>query len=130
MKATRWLSKEAILAIHTELIAEHGGSHGVRDEGLLESALARPRNLVAYSDDVTLYALAASYSYGIVRNHPFVDGNKRTGLMAAYVFLHMNGSRLSATEMDAIVTFTELAAGNLTEAQLSAWLKKNSKRKR
>ena len=130
MKAARWIAKEAILAIHTELIVEHGGSHGVRDEALLESALGRPQNLASYTDGATLHDLAAAYAFGIAKNHPFVDGNKRTALMAAYVFLHMNGLRLVAEEVDAIVVMTELAAGNVTEAQLAAWLKKNTRRKR
>lgn len=130
MKTIRWIAKEAILAMHTELIVEHGGSHGVRDEALLESALARAPNLAGYAENATVHELAAAYAFGVAKNHPFIDGNKRTALMAAYVFLHMNGRRLAAAEIDAVVALTEFAAGHVTEAQLAAWLKKNSRRKR
>lgn len=125
-KVIRWIAKEAILAIHTELIAEHGGSHGIRDAALLESTLARSQNLASYADEPTLHELAAGYAFGIVKNHPFIGGNKRTGLMAAYVSLHLNGKRLVAAEIDTVVATTKLAAGKLTEAQLAAWLGKNS----
>ncbi len=124
-----WLPKDAVVAIHAELINEHGGSHGTRDEALLESALSRPQNLAAYGEKPSLHNLAAAYAFGIARNHPFVDGNKRTALMAAYVFLHMNGVRLAAPEVDAVLTMTELAAGHLSETELAAWFKVNSSKK-
>lgn len=121
MKEPRWLTVTAIHTMHEELIAEHGGSSGVRDQGLLESALARPQNLLAYGKP-TLAEMAASYAFGIARNHPFVDGNKRTALMAAYVFLGLNGQRLVAPEAEAVVMTVELASGVCGEAEYSAWL--------
>jgi death-on-curing protein len=121
MKEPRWLTVIAIHTMHEELIAEHGGSSGVRDQGLLESALARPQNLLAYGKP-TLAELGASYAFGIARNHPFVDGNKRTALMAAYVFLGLNGQRLVAPEAEAVVMMQELASGACGEAEFAAWL--------
>ena len=121
MKEPRWLTVTAIHTMHEELIAEHGGSSGVRDQGLLEAALARPQNLLAYGKP-TLAEMAASYAFGIACNHPFVDGNKRTALMAAYVFLGLNGQRLVAPEAEAVVMTVELASGACGEAEYSAWL--------
>ena len=122
-----WLDHRLVLAIHGRVLAEHGGLAGIRDEGLLESALARPRNLHHYQR-ASLYGLAAAYAAGICRNHPFVDGNKRVALIAVYVFLARNGVMLSAGEADAAAAVTELAAGTLPESRFSAWLKKNTKR--
>jgi len=122
----RWLSAPAVRAIQLELIREHGGRSGVRDQNLLESALARPRNLMAYKD-TDAFGLAAAYAYGICRNHPFIDGNKRTALMAAYVFLRMNGYTLAASEEEAASIFLQLADGALTEKRLADWLRLNSK---
>lgn len=119
-----WLLKQTVLALHSASIVEHGGSAGVRDEGLLESALARPQNLAAYGE-ATPAALAAAYAFGIVRNHPFVDGNKRTGLLAAYAFLRHNGWKLSASEAEAVTMFLRLAAGELSEAELADWIGRN-----
>lgn len=124
MKEPRWLTVTAVLTIHEELIAEHGGSSGVRDQGLLESALGHPQNLLAYGKP-SLAELGASYSFGIARNHPFVDGNKRTALMAAYVFLAMNGQRLIAPEAEAVVMTLELASGVCSEADFASWLASN-----
>ena len=124
----RWLAKEAILAIHAELIDEHGGRQGLRDEALLESALARPRNLAAYSREASMFDLAAALAFGLSRNHPFIDGNKRISLMAAYVFLRLNGWRLVASELDAVATISALAAGELDQVQLAAWLETNAMR--
>ena len=124
MKEPRWLTAAAIYGIHEELIAEHGGSSGVRDQGLLESALARPQNLLAYGDP-SLAEMAAAYAFGIVRNHPFVDGNKRTALMAAYVFLGLNGQRLVAPEAEAVVMTREMASGACGEAEYATWLAGN-----
>ena len=121
MKEPRWLGTTAIHTMHEELIAEHGGSSGVRDNGLLESALARPQNLIAYGNP-SLAEMAASYAFGIARNHPFVDGNKRTALMAAYVFLGLNGQRLVAPEAEAVVMVQELAGGVCGEAEFAAWI--------
>src|SRR6185295_4071603 len=121
MKEPRWLTLTAVLTMHEELISEHGGSSGERDQGLLESALARPQNLLAYGKP-SLAELAASNAFGIGRNHPFVDGDKRTALMAAYVFLGLNGQRLGAPEAEAVVMTQELAAGTCGEADFAAWL--------
>ena len=122
----RWLSVPVVRAIHLELVREHGGREGVRDEHLLNSALARPRNLKAYESS-DAFRLAAAYAYGICRNHPFIDGNKRTALMAAYVFLRMNGHILNASEVEAVLIFLRLADGSLTEKGLAEWLRLNSK---
>lgn len=119
-----WLDKRIALAMHETLIREYGGSGGVRDEGLLESALARPQNQAAYGDP-SLAELAAAYAFGIARNHAFVDGNKRTALMAAYTFLRMNGLRLSATEVEAASMIGDLAAGEIGEVELAAWITAN-----
>lgn len=121
MKEPRWLTATVVHTMHEELIAEHGGSSGVRDQGLLESALARPQNLLAYGKP-TLAELAASYAFGVARNHPFVDGNKRTALMAAYVFLGLNGQRLVAPEAEAVIMMQELASGACSEAEFAAWI--------
>jgi|ERR1700727_2944587 death on curing protein len=122
-----WIEKRVVLAYHDMQLAEHGGSTGVRDEGLLESALARPQNVAAYADDVpTLYRLAAAYAFGIARNHPFVDGNKRTALVAAIAFLERNGVAFAASQQEAYLTFYDLAAGKLSEEELTAWFEKNS----
>ena len=122
-----WIEKRVVLAYHGMQLAEHGGSTGVRDEGLLESALARPQNIAAYTDDVpTLYRLAAAYAFGIARNHPFVDGNKRTALVVAIAFLERNGVAFAASQQEAYLTFYDLAAGKLSEEELTAWFEKNS----
>ncbi|MCH8188932.1 MAG: type II toxin-antitoxin system death-on-curing family toxin [Proteobacteria bacterium] len=119
-----WLDKRIALAMHETLIRDYGGSAGVRDEGLLESALARPQNQLAYGDP-TLAEMAAAYAFGIARNHPFVDGNKRTALMAAYAFLRMNGLRLTAPEVEAATVIRDLAAGEIGEKELAAWITAN-----
>lgn len=121
----RWLLPEVVLAVHERLLAEFGGSAGVRDLGLLKSALARPKNLFAYKS-ATVCELAASYAFGIVKTHPFVDGNKRTGFTAAVLFLERNGRRFVAMEADAIVHTLGLAAGELDEADYAEWLATNS----
>ena len=118
----RWIDKQALLLLHGESLAEHGGGEGLRDEGLLDSALARPLNLLAYGEpDVA--ALAASYAMGVAKNHPFVDGNKRAAFLTVGMFLYLNGYRLSTTQADATVTVLALAAGDITEEQLAAWLR-------
>ena len=122
----RWLREDVIVAIHDEQIAEHGGSSGIRDAGLLSSALARPRNHVAYGEP-SVFNLAAAYAYGVIQNHPFVDGNKRTGFLAAYVFLYLNGWELEAPETEAVAAALALATGEIDEAGFSDWLKDNSK---
>jgi death-on-curing protein len=122
-----WIEKRVVLAYHNMQLAEHGGSAGVRDEGLLESAMARPQNIAAYaSEPPTLLRLAAAYAFGIVRNHPFIDGNKRTALVVAIAFLERNGITFSASQQEAYLTFYDLAAGKFTEDELTAWFEKNS----
>ena len=121
----RWISKPALLLLHAESLAEHGGSPGIRDEGLLDSALARPHNLLAYGAPY-LAALAASYGAGVARNHPFIDGNKRAALLCIGLFLHLNGWRLSASQADTTRTMLALAAGDLTEDALADWLRRHA----
>lgn len=120
-----WLTPVQVTAIHHQLISDHGGPEGIRDHGLLESALARPRNLHAY-EKADLYHVAAAYGFGICSNHPFVDGNKRTSLMTIYTFLGINGFELVATEEDAVYTIMQLAQGDLSEEDLAIWIKKNT----
>jgi death-on-curing protein len=119
------LSKELITALHERLIAEFGGLAGIRDEGLMESALGRPINRFSY-EKPSVCDLAASYAFGIVRNHPFLDGNKRTGFAAAAVFLETNGFRLTATEGEATAATLILADGRISEDGYAAWLAENS----
>jgi death on curing protein len=115
-----WLLEEVVLAIHNEQLREHGGGAGVRDMGLLQSALARPQNTAAYgAPDVA--DLAAEYAFGIARNHAFIDGNKRTAYVAGELFLALNGYALTATDADAVLTFLALAAGEMTCEQLAMW---------
>jgi death on curing protein len=123
----RWLSPSFVMLMHRELTREHGGPQGIRDLGVLESAVARPKNLHAYEKVQDLHRLAAAYGYGISRNHPFVDGNKRVSLMVMYVFLKMNGIELAASEEDAYVTIRDLASGDLSEEALEDWLQQNSR---
>src|ERR1051325_10106315 len=120
-----WLLEETIIAIHHRQIAEHGGGEGLRDEGLLLSALARPQNLLAYGEPAPdVASLVAAYAYGIARNHPFVDGNKRTALVAARTFLILNGVDLEATQGDKVLTFLNLAEGTISEEELADWIRK------
>lgn len=117
-----WLDPQVLLAVHDAQLAEHGGAAGVRSSDLFESALARPRNLAAYGrPDVA--ELAASYGVGIARNHPFVDGNKRTAFVAVELFLALNGRRLTANDMDCVMTMLAVAEGSLDEAAFAAWLR-------
>ena len=118
-----WVVFSAVFAMHIEQIAEHGGTEGVRDEGLLESALAGPQNLLAYGENVDAAALAASYAYGIAKNHPFLDGNKRTALVAAVTFLNLNGYDFDAPPSETYTQFLGLAEGVVSEEQLVGWLR-------
>ena len=124
-----WLEVEEVLAIHETVLSEYGGLGGVRDEGLLASALDRPRNKRAYEETSDLHVLAAAYGFGLAKNHPFADANKRTAFQAMFVFLHVNGLDLVADEAEAVITMVRLAAGKLPEAKLAAWLRKNTKRR-
>lgn len=118
----RWLERRALELLHDESIAEHGGAPGLRDEGLFESALARPLNLAAYGEP-DLAELAAAYGVGLAKNHPFVDGNKRVAFLAVGLFLGLNGRRLTATQADATLAMLAVAAGSLDEAAFAAWLR-------
>lgn len=120
-----WLRRDALAALHAEQLAEHGGANGVRDEGLLESALARPENLAAYGDP-DAFALAAAYAFGVVKNHHFIDGNKRAGFMACATFLALNGHALTASDQAVVETVLGLAAGAIGEPAFAAWLRENS----
>lgn len=119
----KWLRLDAVLAIHKRQIAEHGGEAGVRDLGLLESALARPKNIEAYEPDWDIARLAASLAFGIAKNHPFIDGNKRTALVATRTFLALNGVELRADAADKYITFLSLAEGRISEDDLAEWLR-------
>ncbi|OYX59907.1 MAG: death-on-curing protein [Sphingomonadales bacterium 32-64-17] len=119
-----WIATEVALAAHAEQLAEHGGADGVRDSGALESAMARPQNLVAYGEpDVA--ALAAAYAFGIARNHPFADGNKRTAAVVSETFLMLNGYALAASDAELVVTILALAAGELSEEELADWFREH-----
>jgi death-on-curing protein len=118
----RWLDKRVALALHDEQLRAWGGGKGVRDEGLLESALARPQNLAAYGQPDAA-DLAASYAYGLAKNHPFVDGNKRTALVVCETFLIDNGRWLAATDAELAILFEELAAGKISEGELASWFR-------
>jgi death-on-curing protein len=119
-----WVQRRVVLLAHDEALAAHGGAAGVRDMGLLDSALARPQNLFAYGQ-AEVAALGAAYAFGIVRNHPFVDGNKRTAFMTAVFFLELNGHRFVAGEVDATLRTLALAANEIGEAEFAAWLHEN-----
>lgn len=127
MTEPRWIGKKALLLLHEESLAEFGGARGLRDEGLLESALARPRNTHAYRPAATLAELAASYGYGVARNHAFVDGNKRAAFLCIGLFLAINGYRLTAAQVDAVETMLSVAEGAMTEDALALWIAQNSK---
>lgn len=122
-----WIRLDVALRMHEEALMLHGGPEGVRDPGLLESALARPKNLFAYAErDLSIARLAAAYATGIVANHPFVDGNKRAAFIVALTFLKLNGLEVTATKEDRVLTFWSLAAGEITEEQLALWFERNT----
>ncbi|MSQ52283.1 MAG: type II toxin-antitoxin system death-on-curing family toxin [Betaproteobacteria bacterium] len=123
-----WISKAALPLLHGEALAEHGGASGIRDEGLFESALARPENLAAY-EDPDFAALAAAYGIGLAKNHAFVDGNKRVAFIAVGLFLALNGYRLTASQIDATQTMLAVAAGNLSETEFAGWIRGNSEKR-
>lgn len=127
MKRPVWIYRETVLTLHEQLLAAFGGSAGIRDVGLLDSALARPENLLAYGKP-DVFTLAASYGFGIVKNHPFVDGNKRNGFAVTVLFLELNGYRFEAGEADATIRTLGLAAGDVQERDYAEWLRANSRR--
>ncbi|MCM0607561.1 MAG: type II toxin-antitoxin system death-on-curing family toxin [Ideonella sp. WA131b] len=122
----RWVSAEVLLAVHEEQLAEHGGAAGVRDLGLFESALARPQNQAAYGNPDAA-DLAAAYGVGLAKNHPFIDGNKRTAFVAVELFLALNGHDLVADDADCVLTMLAVAAGSLDEPGFAAWLRAHSR---
>ena len=124
----RWIDRQALVLLHDESLAEHGGSPGLRDENLLESALARPQNLAAYGAP-DFADLAAVYGIGLAKNHPFVDGNKRAAFLAVGLFLALNGLRLASTQLDATMTLLGVAAGDIDEAALAAWIRAHARRR-
>lgn len=128
MSEPAWIRDDVVIAIHRRQLAEHGGGSGIRDQGLLASALARPKNLLVYSDDEPdLAALAAAYAFGIIRNHPFVDGNKRTGYVVCRTFLELDGCSLGASREEKYLTFLRLADGGLSESELADWIRDHSR---
>ena len=123
--AWRWLNAAVLTAVHDMQLAEHGGGTGIRDAGLFESALAKPRHLAAYGKP-DASALAAAYGYGIARNHPYVDGNKRTAFVATELFLRLNGWQLMAEDADCVLTMLAVAAGDLSEEQFADWVRQHA----
>ena len=122
MSSWKWINREVLLLLHDESLAEHGGASGLRDEGLLDSALARPLNLALY-EQPDLASLAASYGLGLANNHAFVDGNKRVAFLAVGLFLSINGYRLVTTQVEATLTMLDVAAGEIDEAAFSSWIR-------
>jgi len=120
-----WVLTETVVALHGEQLAEHGGRDGIRDKGLLESALARPRNMAAYEGCQDIATLAAAYAYGIARDHPFADGNKRAAFVTAELFLVLNGFQLTAADADCLLAMVALADGALSEEDLVEWFQEN-----
>jgi len=121
-----WLTTPEIMALHDEAVAEYGGLGGLRDRRLLESAVGRPRNLVEYADDPSIFELAAAYCVGIAKNHPFVDGNKRAAYQAAVVFLELNDYLTSPPQAEIVETMVRVAEGNAAERDVAEWLSRNS----
>jgi death-on-curing protein len=121
----RWIDKRLLILLHDESLADHGGASGLRDEGLLDSALARPQNLLAYGDP-DFADLAAAYAHGLAKNHPFVDGNKRAAFLSAGLFLGLNGRRLTASQADATLAVFSLAAGDWSEGDFASWVRTHS----
>lgn len=120
-----WVLKEIVLAVHDEQLAEHGGLEGVRDMGMLDSALVRPHHMITYDNCNDPAKLAAAYVYGISRNHPFIDGNKRVAFVVAVLFLHLNGYKLTAADSDCVITMLSVASGKVSEDTLAEWFQKN-----
>ncbi len=129
MKRLRWLTAKAVQAVHEELIARYGGVSGLRASGLLASAVARPQNLAAYGKNASVASLSAAYAWGLLRNHPFLDGNKRTALAAMVVFLELNGWELSCSEAEETATVLRAAAGEITEHAWTEWVRRCARKK-
>jgi death on curing protein len=123
----RWIDRLVVDAIHFDTIRSHGGMRGVRDEGILESALARPRHKASYEPTADIFDLAAAYGFGLARNHPFTDGNKRVAFVTMVVFLELNGSEFDAAETDVVTVMLALTAGEMTETLLADWLRASSR---
>ena len=123
-----WIDRRALLLLHAEAITEHGGLSGLRDAGLLDSALARPRNLHVYDPDADIARLAAAYGFGLARNHAFLDGNKRIAFIATDLFLHINGNEFAAEQIDQIRTMLSLAAGELSEEEFAVWIRGHTRK--
>jgi len=121
-----WVLRDTVIAVHQLLLAKHGGLAGIRDPALLDSALTRPQQQIAYGDNVSVFSLAASYSFGLARKHPFIDGNKRIALTTAAIFLELNDYILNAAEAETVIIFEKLAAGELTESELGNWFENSS----
>jgi death on curing protein len=126
MTAPKWISAQLAKAIHDDQIAQHGGSLGLRDENLFLASLDRAQNLFAYGESPTLFDLASAYAYGIAKNHPFIDGNKRTAFVVMAVFLELNGYTFAAPEMDVVIMMERLATDLEDQRSISIWLQKNS----
>lgn len=125
MKTPKWVDRRALVLLLGETLAEHGGLPGLRDDGAFDASLARPRHLFAYEPESDLPRLAAAYGFGIVRNHPFMDGNKRAGFLAMGLFLARNGQQLTADPVEAIAVILRLAEGKMTELELASWVRQN-----
>ena len=125
MKEPIWVTEKLVLMVHDMLLAEHGGLSGIRDQGLLNSALAKPQQLYCYKPESSLYELATAYSFGLAKNHPFVDGNKRIAFTVTAVFLELNGKVLNAPEVEVVVFYEGLAGGKVSEEALANWLEDN-----
>jgi death on curing protein len=123
-----WVLREVVLMLHDQSLSQFGGSVGIREEGLLDSALGKPHNLFAYGNP-SIFDLAASYGFGLIKNHPFLDGNKRTGFIVATLFLEINGYLFAADEVDSTLKTLALAAGEISESDYSQWLQKGSKKR-
>jgi death-on-curing protein len=131
MAATpRWVTRKLVDEIHSEQIDEHGGSHGIRDDALIDSALARPRNRWEYDPEADVFTLAAAYGFGLAKNHGFIDGNKRVAYMAMYVFLGLNRWTIDVPEPEVVLLMTDVASGERSEDDLSDWLRRNSASRR
>ncbi len=124
-----WIDPKVLMAVHDEQLAEHGGAAGTRDIGLFESALARPQQLAHYGEP-EVFDLAAAYGYGLARNHPFIDGNKRTAFVAVELFLMLNGQELVADDASCVLTMLDVAAGQIDEASFAQWLREHTQQKR